>query len=198
MRPRVLCSLLSIPLQSDRRQEKTTMYMWVCAQNFWFIPNIALGVKYTVKPQRVEDCLNFSKGIISGKRNARLYFKIYSTPTCAKENLRFIFERQTTDSDQLCAYLCVRVHQLCVWSQCYLLLLSVELEALSESAGLRLMMMFPVQIHTLSIGNVLLLSVSKQTVGNMRHSRPFIQQQSRVTIRTSVLRICPLMSKWNI
>ena len=76
--------------------------MWVCAQNFWFIPNIALGVKYTVKPQRVEDCLNFSRGIISGKRNVRLYFKIYSTQTCAKENIRFIFERQTIASDQLC------------------------------------------------------------------------------------------------
>ena len=89
-------------------------------------------------------------------------------------------------------YLSVRVHQLCVWSQCYLLLLSVELEALSESAGLWLMMMFPVQIHTLSIRNVLLLGVPKQTAGNMKHSRPFIQQQSHVTIRKSVLRICPL------
>ena len=113
MRPRVLCSLLSIPLQSDRRQEETTMYMWVCAQNFWFIPNIALGVKYTVKPQRVEDCLNFSRGIISGKRNVRLYFKISSTPTCAKENLR-LFSNVKLPTVISCVRICVHMCTRCV------------------------------------------------------------------------------------
>ncbi len=47
----------------------------------------------------------------------------------------------------------------------YLLLFGVELEALSEGAGLRLMVLLSVQIHTLSIRDVLFLSVSKQTVG---------------------------------
>lgn len=60
--------------------------------------------------------------------------------------------------------ICVCMHLLYKQSKCYLLLLCVELKALSESAGLWLMMMFPVQIHTLCIRDVLLLSVSKQTV----------------------------------
>ncbi len=47
----------------------------------------------------------------------------------------------------------------------YLLLFGVELEALSEGAGLRLMVLLSVQIHTLSIRDVLFLSVSKQTAG---------------------------------
>lgn len=47
----------------------------------------------------------------------------------------------------------------------YLLFLGVELETLGQSATLRLTMVFPVQIHALCIRNVLLLGVTKQTVG---------------------------------
>lgn len=64
----------------------------------------------------------------------------------------------------------------------YLLLLCVEMEALSESAGLWLMMLFPVQIHTLSIRNVLLLSVSKQTVGTWSKGSQSGKISSRVRI----------------
>ena len=59
--------------------------------------------------------------------------------------------------------LCVRAYVrvcACVQTRCYLLLLCIELKALSEGAGLWLMMLLPVQIHTFSIRNVLLLSVS--------------------------------------
>lgn len=47
----------------------------------------------------------------------------------------------------------------------YLLLFSVQLEALGQSAGLWLVMLLSVQIHALCIRNVLLLGVAKQTVG---------------------------------
>lgn len=47
----------------------------------------------------------------------------------------------------------------------YLLLLGVELKALSQGAGLRLVVLLPVQIHTLSVRDVLLLRVSKQAAG---------------------------------
>lgn len=48
----------------------------------------------------------------------------------------------------------------------HLLLLGVELEALSQRAGLRLVVVFPVAVNALSIRNVLLLGVSEQTVEN--------------------------------
>lgn len=51
----------------------------------------------------------------------------------------------------------------------YLLLFSVELKALSEGAGLGLMMLLPVQIDALSIWNILLLSVAEQTAENRKH-----------------------------
>lgn len=56
---------------------------------------------------------------------------------------------------------------VCVCRGGHLLLLGVELETLSQRAGLRLMVLFPVQVNALSIRNVLLLSVSKQTVENI-------------------------------
>lgn len=45
----------------------------------------------------------------------------------------------------------------------YLLLFGVELEALSEGTRLGLMVLLAVQVHALSIGDVLLLRVAKQT-----------------------------------
>lgn len=50
----------------------------------------------------------------------------------------------------------------------YLLLLGVELEALGERAGLRLMVLLPVQVHALGVRDVLLLGVSEQTAGGDR------------------------------
>lgn len=52
----------------------------------------------------------------------------------------------------------------------YLLLFSVELKALSEGAGLGLMMLLPVQIDALSIWNILLLSVAEQTAENRKRT----------------------------
>lgn len=59
---------------------------------------------------------------------------------------------------------------LCV----YLLFFSVQLKALSKGAGLRLVMLFSMQIDTLSIRNILFLGVSKQTVGNRKRNTPFV------------------------
>lgn len=46
----------------------------------------------------------------------------------------------------------------------HLLLLGVELEALGQRAGLRLVVLLPVAVHALCIGDVLVLGVSKQAV----------------------------------
>lgn len=46
----------------------------------------------------------------------------------------------------------------------HLLLLGVELEALGQRAGLRLVVLFPVAVNALGIRNVLFLGVSEQTV----------------------------------
>lgn len=46
----------------------------------------------------------------------------------------------------------------------HLLLLGVELEALGQRAGLRLVVLLPVAVHTLRIGDVLVLGVSEQAV----------------------------------
>lgn len=99
--------------------------------------------------------------------------KIYFTLTCAKDNLFLSVVKLLTVLPLLlcvCSEFVYR-HSGYAWTQCYLLLLCVELKALSEGAGLRLMMLFPVQIHALSIGDVLLLGVSKQTAGNIKHSQ---------------------------
>lgn len=53
--------------------------------------------------------------------------------------------------------------RVCVRSRPHLLLLRVELEALGEGAGLRLVMLLPVQIDALGVRNVLLLGVAEQT-----------------------------------
>lgn len=82
--------------------------------------------------------------------------------------------RQTGD-----LYSRVKLLTVCnVQSDCYLLFLSVKLKALSKGAGLRLMVLFSVQIDTLSIWNILLLCVSKQTVG--KQSTVFIKNQGRI------------------
>lgn len=54
----------------------------------------------------------------------------------------------------------------------YLLLFGVELEALSEGTSLRLMVLLTVQVHTLSIRDVLFLRVAKQTAGMSRNKNP--------------------------
>lgn len=54
-------------------------------------------------------------------------------------------------------------------SHYYLLLFGVELEALSEGTSLGLMVLLAVQVHTLSIRDVLFLRVAKQTAGTSRN-----------------------------
>ena len=82
----------------------------------------------------------------------------------------------------VCVWPCdTNTMHVCVWPcgantmcalQCYLLLFGVELEALSEGAGLGLMVLLSVQIHTLSIRDVLFLSEPKQTAWKENHSQP--------------------------
>lgn len=55
------------------------------------------------------------------------------------------------------------------WPSHYLLLFGVELEALSEGTSLGLMVLLTVQVHTLSIRDVLFLRVAKQTAGTSRN-----------------------------
>lgn len=71
----------------------------------------------------------------------------------------------------------------CLSLKRYLLFLSVKLETLSKCARLRLMMMLSVQIDALSIWDVLLLRVSKQTAGRTRRTVPSTAESTPSILR---------------
>lgn len=80
-----------------------------------------------------------------------------------------------------CASTAGAVHAAC-W---YLLLLGVELEALGQRAGLRLMVLLAVQVNALGVGDVLLLRVSEQTAGGDRGARGRFIAQRRHNVISS-------------
>lgn len=150
-RPSVSPSLPPLCSRAVASKSNHNVYVGLCLAILFYSKHSIRSQTHRVKPQRVKGF--FSRRIIIRETNGRLTF---FPLTCAKADLRFIFRRQTARRSS---------DRRFVWrerARRYLLLLSVKLEALGEGAGLWLVMLFPVQIHALSIRNVLLLSVSKQ------------------------------------